>query len=312
MLQSAMAKPDILENSQFFKIFRETQHVKPLQSIDTKRLQFSYTLEKQLLPAIDGKFYGEGYLMDYDRQPAELRQLLLDSSKHFPFAWQLFLKHVTDYAIHIHGDDLRKDGKTPYINHPLRVALHLETPLKRAVAVAHDLQEDKGVTRFNLYMTFYKKYGYPPELVDRLFLAIDTLSTKYPVRQNGKKVMYRRAAKHQDKEEVIEKELAYYRNLFEVDRENPELGIAEIKMFDKRDNILSDAIILKNRKGRGTRKIRREARERLQSVLSKTEPFLDILRIYRPDLEKPIVEAMEEGEKLLGRRTKQVTPRALK
>ena len=41
-----------------------------------------------------------------------------------------------------HKDQLRKDLKTPYIVHPIRVASYFQDDLKRTIAVLHDVIED--------------------------------------------------------------------------------------------------------------------------------------------------------------------------
>jgi len=64
-------------------------------------------------------------------------------------------------------------GGEPFIFHPLRVMLHVETPAARIVAVLHDLIEDTPHTLADL-----RRRGYPPPIVAALDLlthrAVDT------------------------------------------------------------------------------------------------------------------------------------------
>lgn len=48
-------------------------------------------------------------------------------------------------ATHAHGDQLDKAGK-PYILHPLRVMLQMETEDEQIVGVLHDIVEDTEIT----------------------------------------------------------------------------------------------------------------------------------------------------------------------
>ncbi|NJM57828.1 MAG: bifunctional (p)ppGpp synthetase/guanosine-3',5'-bis(diphosphate) 3'-pyrophosphohydrolase [Synechococcales cyanobacterium RU_4_20] len=65
---------------------------------------------------------------------------------------QLLLLQAIAFATHKHRFQRRKDGKTPYINHPIHVALilseigHVEDGAILAAAVLHDTVEDTDTT----------------------------------------------------------------------------------------------------------------------------------------------------------------------
>lgn len=63
----------------------------------------------------------------------------------------------------------RDKGGQPYILHPLRVMLAVDTDEERRVAVLHDVVEDTGVTLEDL-----RALGYP----EREVLAIDALTRR--------------------------------------------------------------------------------------------------------------------------------------
>jgi (p)ppGpp synthase/HD superfamily hydrolase len=54
-------------------------------------------------------------------------------------------------------------AKAPYILHPLRIMLRMETETERIVAVLHDVLEDSKVTVRNL-----QKAGYSKEIIEAL------------------------------------------------------------------------------------------------------------------------------------------------
>lgn len=70
------------------------------------------------------------------------------------------LRRAVAYGTKKHAGQLRKDGKTPYITHPLAVAtiLHDEAGVRDdgmlQAAVLHDTMEDCGVTRDDLEREF--------------------------------------------------------------------------------------------------------------------------------------------------------------
>lgn len=68
----------------------------------------------------------------------------------------LAIKLATD----AHAGQVDKGGE-PYILHPLRVMLAMETDEERIVAVLHDVIEDTPVTADELYWT----HGFPPGIV---------------------------------------------------------------------------------------------------------------------------------------------------
>ncbi len=61
------------------------------------------------------------------------------------------------FAKEKHEGQFRRDGYTPYFNHPLDVYNRVNTEDERIVALSHDLIEDVGVTEadfFNLGLSF--------------------------------------------------------------------------------------------------------------------------------------------------------------
>lgn len=69
------------------------------------------------------------------------------------------MKRAAQFAAQAHRGQTRKDGRTPYINHPVRVALALrasgmlEQPVLEA-ALLHDVIEDCGVSRMDIAAQF--------------------------------------------------------------------------------------------------------------------------------------------------------------
>lgn len=59
-----------------------------------------------------------------------------------------------------HKGQLDKGGR-PYVLHPLRVMLAVDTPVERMAAVFHDILEDTAVTIDDL-----RQHGFPQEVLD--------------------------------------------------------------------------------------------------------------------------------------------------
>ena len=66
-------------------------------------------------------------------------------------------------AIQAHKDQFRRDGKTPYIEHPKAVAEQFKEPRLRALAYLHDVIEDS-----NISLTTLKELGIPQNILDSL------------------------------------------------------------------------------------------------------------------------------------------------
>lgn len=69
------------------------------------------------------------------------------------------MKRAARFAAEAHKGQLRKDGKTPYINHPVRVAMALRAAgvLDRATldaAMLHDVIEDTSLGHVDIGMAF--------------------------------------------------------------------------------------------------------------------------------------------------------------
>ncbi len=78
------------------------------------------------------------------------------------------LEAAIQLAVQAHTGQVDRFG-APYILHPLRVMLRLETETERMVAVLHDVVEDTPVT-----LEALQAAGYPPEVVE----AVDHLSRR--------------------------------------------------------------------------------------------------------------------------------------
>ncbi len=79
-------------------------------------------------------------------------------------------------ATHAHKGQFRRDGITPYIEHPRAVANSLINIRLKAVAWLHDVLEDTSITTFDLLVN-----GIPGDIVD----AVEIL-TKQPKQDYGK------------------------------------------------------------------------------------------------------------------------------
>lgn len=53
-------------------------------------------------------------------------------------------KLALQIATQAHKGQVRKDGKTPYIQHPIRVANHFKDDKRKTIAVLHDVLEDSN------------------------------------------------------------------------------------------------------------------------------------------------------------------------
>ncbi len=72
------------------------------------------------------------------------------------------LEDAIELALRAHRGQVDKAGQ-PYILHPLRVMLSLETEHERMVGVLHDVVEDTGITLDDL-----RARGYPEVVVEAL------------------------------------------------------------------------------------------------------------------------------------------------
>ncbi len=59
------------------------------------------------------------------------------------------LEKAIEIALSAHKNQIGKDGK-PYILHPLRVMLQMDTEVEQIAAVLHDVLEDSGMNSFSL------------------------------------------------------------------------------------------------------------------------------------------------------------------
>ncbi len=72
------------------------------------------------------------------------------------------LEHALKLAVQVHSGQVDKHNR-PYILHPLRVMLRLETELEQIVGVLHDVVEDSDLTLADL-----RDMGYADDVVTAL------------------------------------------------------------------------------------------------------------------------------------------------
>lgn len=65
-------------------------------------------------------------------------------------------------AVQAHRGQMDKAGK-PYILHPIRVMMRMESDLDRTVAILHDVVEDTDITLESL-----RRQGYPQEAIEAI------------------------------------------------------------------------------------------------------------------------------------------------
>ncbi|MBA2684254.1 MAG: bifunctional (p)ppGpp synthetase/guanosine-3',5'-bis(diphosphate) 3'-pyrophosphohydrolase [Gemmatimonadaceae bacterium] len=78
------------------------------------------------------------------------------------------LERAVQIASEAHAGAVDKAGE-PYVRHPLRVMLQVDTPEQRIAAVLHDVVEDTPWT-----LDFLRSEGFPPENVG----AVDALTKR--------------------------------------------------------------------------------------------------------------------------------------
>ena len=66
-------------------------------------------------------------------------------------------------ATKAHDGQFRRDGKTPYIDHPIAVAFAMPTQRLKALAYLHDVIEDTLIT-----LTYLKELGFPQDILNSL------------------------------------------------------------------------------------------------------------------------------------------------
>ncbi len=78
------------------------------------------------------------------------------------------VEKAIEIAARAHANQVDKGG-TPYIFHPLRLMLAVNSPFERMAAVLHDVVEDTDVALADL-----RDEGFPPEVVD----AVEALTKR--------------------------------------------------------------------------------------------------------------------------------------
>lgn len=86
---------------------------------------------------------------------------------------QQFLEKAISIALIAHKDKTDKNG-IPYILHPLRVMLEMDTMEEKIVAVLHDVVEDSSITIQNL-----KEEKFPDIILNALILLTKNKNQTY-------------------------------------------------------------------------------------------------------------------------------------
>ena len=89
------------------------------------------------------------------------------------------MKHINipkvgAFAHKCHKGQFRWDGITPYISHPLLVASKFTDPTYQAVALLHDVMEDCGRTKQDLF-----NEGLPQDVIDAVAILTKTKEMNY-------------------------------------------------------------------------------------------------------------------------------------
>lgn len=77
-------------------------------------------------------------------------------------------------ATKTHEGQYRRDGKTPYIIHPVAVAMNFKSPILKSIAYLHDVIEDTDITREDLL-----EQDIPEVVVDMVEVLTDREGEKY-------------------------------------------------------------------------------------------------------------------------------------
>lgn len=138
---------------------------------------------------------------------------------------KMLLHIAIPLAVRAHAGQRRKDGKTPYIVHPLRTAIrdsetHEITDAELAIDVLHDSAEDCGMTRDMIINHFCGLYGHAISDAELIWLGISALSN----REGGKEL----------------RESKYHNKIIRTHKAFPQLHIIDRKTGDRGDNFMDD------------------------------------------------------------------------
>jgi (p)ppGpp synthase/HD superfamily hydrolase len=88
----------------------------------------------------------------------------------------LLLEKAIDIALKAHTGQIDKAG-APYILHPLRVMLQMESEVEKIIAVLHDVIEDGRDRGFTF--DYLRKAGFPEEIIETLKVLTHDKSEPY-------------------------------------------------------------------------------------------------------------------------------------
>ncbi len=86
----------------------------------------------------------------------------------------LDLNKIEQLARSAHQGQYRRDGQTPYVTHPERVAGRVNDPREKAVAWLHDVLEDTPLTADDL-----AREGVPPDVIEAVRLLTKSADADY-------------------------------------------------------------------------------------------------------------------------------------
>ena len=79
-----------------------------------------------------------------------------------------------DIAYKAHDGQYRRDGRSPYITHPIEVAMRFNNPILKSISYLHDVLEDSGIT-----IKYLLEQGIPPIVVNTVIVLTKNRDEKY-------------------------------------------------------------------------------------------------------------------------------------
>ena len=79
-----------------------------------------------------------------------------------------------DIAYKAHDGQYRRDGRSPYITHPIEVAMRFNNPILKSISYLHDVLEDSGIT-----IKYLLEQGIPPIVVNVVIILTKNNDEKY-------------------------------------------------------------------------------------------------------------------------------------
>jgi hypothetical protein len=233
------------------------------------------------------KYRGEGALMRANTE--QLRAMFKaivaeqgDPAKPTPWTEQeqQLVLDVAEYIAEVHKNQKRTDKFTPYEHHLLRIAsraaqLDIANPYMVAVALLHDAPEDHGITLTDMVYHFVYERDYDFNTINMLFEGANALNNQ------------------RDGKDLPDKQ--YFKNIYDTNKEYPDLHVWAIKGLDRVDSFDSDlSAILRAKDIDGVGKIRRaDAFKLKRTAEDKIFPVRGLVRKYEPN--SGIVEQIDEA-----------------